>query len=330
VSSQTKTSDGKSETVPGGFDSIPELRSILAWVIAPGNRSFETLSVIGSQIGLIYWIDSKWLKDNASKLFDLDALEKKRSSAEGWAAWNSFLVWSRPHIELYRIFESQYGYAVEQATKVDLPEHTDHQPMHDLGEHLLLLYGRGQLELDDREGPLRLFLDSARPAIRCHAIGFIGRTLDNDGDSVAKIPADVIERFMALWDVYWAGRGRDDAKQMPNQLLYGTWFASGQLPNQWALDRLDEFTVVVPSPEPNESVAKQLAKVAVVDPPKATQILDRMIRHDREGWRVYGWFEPAFEVLKIAIAHTDARPLAIKLINHLGRRGYSEFGSLLE
>lgn len=330
VSNQIKATDGTREVVPDGFGSISELREVLERLIAPGNRSFETLSVIGSQVGLIYWIDSKWLKDHASQLFDLEGIEKSPPLAQGWGAWNSFLVWTRPHIELYTIFESQYRYAVEQAAKVDLPERSDHQPMHDLGEHILLLYGRGQLELDGSDGLIRQFLKGVTSEIRCHAIGFVGRTLDSDGDAIAKIPDDVIKRFMKLWDEYWPDRGSDDAKRVSNALLFGTWFASGKFPQQWALDRLDEFTVVVPCPEPLDAVAEQLAEAAAVDPVKATQILDRMVRGDHEGWRVYGWLEPATAILKIALAHAEARPLAVTLINHLGRRGYSDFGALLE
>ena len=91
---------------------------MLEWQIAPENRSFVGLAVIGSRIGLLYWIDKQWLEKNADRLFGLEKIEREPAAAQGWAAWNAFLVWVRPHIELYQIFKSQFAYAVEQAAKV--------------------------------------------------------------------------------------------------------------------------------------------------------------------------------------------------------------------
>ena len=198
--------------------------------------------------------------------------------------------------------------------------------MNQLGEHLMVLYGCGQLGLDDDEELLRRFLACSNSDVRRHAIGFVGQILESD----EKVPEDVLERFELLWDLYWAGAGKEDAAEKPDACLFGAWFACGQFPEQWALDQLKQFVEVVPIPEPDHAVAEQLAAIGHTDIVKATRIMDRMIRGDREGWHVYGWRESAMQVLRNAMsAGGEAMVNAVQLIDFLGRRGYVEFGSLL-
>ncbi len=321
-----KKSDGK-EIVPGGFDAMPEVREMLEWLIASENRSFEALSVIGSRINMIYWIDKKWLAENAEPIFQLEGIEQTPLVAQGWAAWNAFLIWVKPHIEFYKIFKSQFAYAVEQVAKVTLTEHNGKQPMYRLGVHLMLIYGRGQLGLDDDGRLLRRFLESAIPDIRRQVIGFVGKSLQGD----EKVPVEVTERFMALWDLYWADHGKKDAKEKPDAWLFGTWFSCGQFPDQWALDRLEEFVEVVPTPESNLDIAEKLAEITHVNPAKSVQILERMVRGDKEGWRIHGWIDSAEKILEQALKTSgEAREQAENLIDHLGRRGYTDFGKLLK
>ncbi len=321
-----KKSNGERESVSGGFKAMPEIEEMLEWQIAPENSSFEVLAVIGSRINLIYWIDKDWLAANAERLFHLEEIEQAPSMPHGWAAWNAFLSWVRPHIEYYKLFKAQFAYAVEQAAQVQLPEGSHPQPMNYLGEHLMLLYGRGQLGLEDDKGLLRQFLANANPDIRRHAIGFVGKTLEDDGE----VPDDVIKRFQGLWELYWNDKGKKDAEEKPNICLFGTWFASGKFPDQWAMEQLEQFVEVVPLPKPDDAIVERLAKIAPTDIERVIRILDQMVHGDQEGWRVYGWFKFAKEILKQAMnTDGDARKQAEKLIDYLGRRGYTELGKLL-
>ncbi len=326
VANHLKQTEGKQEIVPGGFEAMPEVRDMLEWQIAPQNRSVAAMSVIGSRIGVIYWIDKEWLAENADRLFSLKDIEQTPAAARGWAAWNAFLIWVRPHIECYRLFRSQFAYAVEQAAKVELTERSRDQPMQRLGEHLMLLYGRGQLGLDEDGSLLRRFVENSKPEIRRYAIGFVGQSLDAD----AAVPAEIIERFQKLWDVYWAGPGRKDTQEAPNAWLFGTWFSCGKFPDAWALDRLEEFVKVNPITEPDRAVAEKLAEIAHVDVVKSVRILDKMVRADREGWRIHGWLDSAKRILEQARRTPgEACEEALALIDFLGRRGYTEFGKLL-
>jgi len=86
---------------------------------------------------------------------------------------------------------------------------------------------------------------------------------------------------------------------------------------------------VVPAPEPDHEVMEKLAAVARLDIVRAVRILDAMVRGDAEGWRVDGWKDSAKQILEQAIrASSEANEVARSLIDFLGRRGYTEFGSI--
>ena len=318
------TGDGGTQNaVPGGMLAIQELQELVEGQIDPQNRSLEVMAIIGSRIGVINWIDAQWLAQNADRLFDLERVEENPANAFGWAAWNAFLAWVRPHIVFYRAFEEQFRYAVRQAGVVEIDKQEHHQPMFRLGEHLMLLYGRGQLAL--REEVLQDFLSTARVPIRRHAIGFVGSSFGHE-----EVPSEVVERFMALWDAYWAGQGRSDAADEPGAVLLGSWFASGEFPDDWALSSLHEYVEVVAVPEPEHLVMERLATIAQTDIAKSVRIVERMVKGDREGWRIHGWQEPARAILAQALeAGGAARSEAEQVIDFLGRRGYTAFGTLL-
>jgi hypothetical protein len=326
VASSVKKSDQGREVVPGGFEAMPEVRDLLDWQITSPNRTFESLAIIGLHIGLIYWIDKDWLSLNADRLFWLEGVAESPPAAEGWAAWNAFLVWVRPHFEYYVAFRKQFAYAVAQSSKVAPVGRSREQAVNHLGEHLMMLYGRGQLGLDDDDGLLRRFIREANSDVRRHAIDFVGQTLSGTAD----VPSDVLDRLKTLWEWYWAVKGKEDAAEKPEGGLFGMWFYSGRFPEQWSLEQLEAVVDVTKTPEPDHAIAEQLARVAPTDPARAVRILDRIIRGDREGWRIHGWLKPARHILETGMkAGGEPRAQSERIIDYLGRRGHASFGELL-
>jgi hypothetical protein len=326
VANHLKEKEGEIERVPGGFESMPEVRAALEGQLAPDNRNFEVLAIIGLRLDLIYSIDKDWLSANTDGIFQLEEVKKGFAKAQGWAAWNAFLVWHHPHIDFFELFKPQFDYAVTQASKVQPNESGRQQPMYHLGEHLLVLYGRGQLGLE--EGSLvRRFVDTATSSIRRHAMRFIGLTLENS----PTVPDDILKRFQALWTTYWSTTGKGDAQEKPTDSLFGDWFTSAKFPDEWALERLEEFVEVVPTPSPDYEIVGRLAAISATDPAGSARILDKMVRGDNEGWRPAGWNDSAQSVLEVALAAGgEARTVAQGTIEFLGRRGYMEVGELLK
>jgi hypothetical protein len=314
------------QSFPGGFEVIPEVREMLEWQLAQENRSVEALAVIGLHIGLLHWLDKGWLQANASRLFDLEQIEQDPGNASGWAAWNAFVSWTNPHIEFYKMFRREFRYAVGQAPNVVGEDGRHERPMDALGEHLLILYARGQLTLDDDEQLLRRFLTTAAPDIRSHAMTFVGRSLEVDVNA----PEEVICRYADLWDWYWPEIGHQNAPTGRTHELFGNWFVCERFPDKWSLERLRDFVEVVPSPEPDDRIIARLERIASVDIGCSVTILDRMVRGDTEGWHVHAWHSHAEAILALALrAEPLIREQAIRLIDYLGRRGYTDFGALL-
>jgi hypothetical protein len=321
VASQLKEVVGDETVVPGGLESMPEVGEMLEWQIETENRSPEALAIIGLHVGLLFWIDRAWLAASAPKLFDLGQGMESPAGASGWAAWNTFLIWVKPHIEFYRLFHDQFEYAVEQSATVQAQDASREGAMEHLGEHLMVLYARGQLSLEVGS-TLRVFLDGTNPVFRRYAIGFAGRILWRE----AGLPKEMIGRLLAFWEYYWSGPGAEDSRERPDAWLFGPWFASQQLPPKWALQQLSRYVEVVALPEPDHAVVDRLAEIASADLEAAVTVLDRMIHGDREGWRIHSWRQSAGKVLRQALT-AGGRPqsLAEATLDFLGRRGFPDF-----
>ncbi len=299
---------------------------MLEMQIASENRSFQTLSVIGANVGLLYWIDKTWLETNAARIFGLEDYEHEPSTAYGWAAWNAFLIWVRPHSEYFSLFRTQFAYAIQQASNLVAVPGGREGPMYRLGEHLVILYGRGELKLDEDFKLLQRFLTRAALDVRRHTISFIGYSLKGE----ESLPPEIISRFIELWEWYWRESGRRDAKEMPNKSLFGPWFISGQFPKQWSIDQLAQVTEVALLPEPDNGIVERLAEIASTNIAQALSILDIMARNDVGGWHTSMWLDSVEKILRLALdADSDTEKRATDLTNFLGKRGFTALGKLL-
>jgi hypothetical protein len=271
------------------------------------------------------------VKANAPRIFDLTVIEREPKIAYGWAAWNSFLKWGQTRASHYQILRPQYVYAVEHLAEAVLPPNCGRTPIHHLGEHLVVLYGRGDLKTSssDDEKLLFDFLQAADSDVRSQTIAFVGSSL---GQSKA-VPDAIIGRFQKLWDWYWPQFGEKDVVARPPSGLFGSWFRCEQFPIGWRLEAIEAVVALPQIPDLAEKVVERLAEIAEAHAEHvgaATRILDRMIRADKEGWRAYAWRGSAMNILGLAMRGDGAaRAVARKLIDDLGRRGYQEFGDLL-
>jgi hypothetical protein len=312
--------------VRNGFADMPEVKKMLEWQIAVENATFESFAVIGTYIGLLYWIDQSWVEENIPTVFDLVTIERDPMHSHGWAAWNAFLVWGHTSLPLYRALRTQYFYAVERLSQAIVPENAGRAPLDHLGEHLVLLYGRGNLAECSDESLLYQFLEAASNDVRSQTIAFVGHSLRDS----KKLPEEIVARFRELWDWYWPKFGPLDAKARPQGGLFGWWFTCKQFSDEWSLERLEQAMQVSPIREFAEQIVERLTELADTYLETVTHILDRMIRADEEGWRAYAWRSSAEKILKLALQGSDnVRGIAVRLIDDLGRRGYLEFGKLL-
>jgi len=324
-----KEEDGK-EVVPGGFDAMPEVRSALKAGLESGEHGTSPVrAAYGRHLGTLYRVDKDWLASKVNRLLELETIETDPAEAYGWAAWNSFLVCVPPHIAYFTLLEKQFKYAVDQFEGLAVEEVAYGLPAARLGEHLIVLYGRGQLGLDEHDRLLRRFLSGSGQHVRSYAISFVGRSLNAEEDeSKGTLLQEVVDRFVKLWEWYWPEVGSRDEE--PSRDLFSYWYQSRCFPRDWALEKLSEYVKVVPSPEPEYGLPERLAEDAELDPQRVLSIIETMIEADKEGWRIGAWEAEIRQILSAALKADEAtRAQAIDLVNRLGSRGWISLGELL-
>ena len=82
------------------------------------------------------------------------------------------------------------------------------QPPYRMGEHLMILYGRGHISLDEEGSLIRSFIELAHPKVRRRAFSFVGWSFRREDT----IPDPILDRFTKIWDLYWEKRGKTDAQ----------------------------------------------------------------------------------------------------------------------
>ncbi len=274
---------------PGGFDQMPEVRDLLDTQLARTDDDFTVRGAFGWRLGLLFWLDRTWLETNANRIFDLRVYDSEPSKAYGWAAWNIFLFSNRPHVEFYRILKKQFSYAVDQARTLETTQSSREHPFARLGEHLIVLYGRGDFGNDPTEAWIadneivKRLVTQSHVAVRSHAMEFVGRSLPEDG---ADVPEGAIGRFTYLWEQYWEVVGQKDAERNPNSHVFGRWFSCGAFESAWSIEQLEKFVEAAPKADPDHMIMERLATICEVDPRRSARIVGMMVEGDDEGWRV--------------------------------------------
>ncbi|MBN2446038.1 MAG: hypothetical protein JXO22_04900 [Phycisphaerae bacterium] len=312
---------------------MPEVRTLLESQLTRPDRHFTETAVFGWRFGLLYWLDADWLRAHTERIFELRTVESTPSSAFGWAAWNTFLFSHRPHVEFYRILREQFSYAVDHAVGLSEPQESREQPFARLGEHLIVIYGRGDLGAapeeawvaDDRI--IQRLVTTTHASVRTHAVEFVGQSLQG---SEGEIPEPVLGRFRFLWERYWDAVGEADAAADPDSRVFGYWFSSGAFDAEWSLPQMEAFVNAAPKADPDHMILERLAALAQFDPARCARIVGALVDGDDEGWRISSWENDARTVLSIALqASGDAPTIARGVIDRLGRRGFLNFGKLL-
>lgn len=309
-----------------GMPQIPEAADLLANLLEPDSSSSPAVfSELGQSFPALCWLDQNWAEEHAAGVFIMDG----DHAQHGWAAWNSYLVANRAYDGVFRILESIYSHAVDALEQPLETANARFNPLEGLATHLVVLCGRGIVPVGDSEGLLGRFFRRAPAGAKAHAIETVGRSLEGEDD----IPAGVIERFAQLWEWFRANMVEGQERPAMEALAaFGWWLACGRFDDEWCLDQLVRITAIQPLVNPEDDTMRKLSELANEHPAKAVSCADRMVRGDREGWRLYGWRDTLLSLLKAVLASDDAaaRSIAMKLIDHLGRRGFLEYGKLLE
>jgi hypothetical protein len=152
----------------------------------------------------------------------------------------------------------------------------EHDPAGSLGVHLVKMYGRGVLDLED-SGLVARFFANAPPTAAESALQSLGSAMA----SSERLPPDVVRRLESLYDYVlelYAGRPLADRRETLEP--FGLWLLGPNVEWSWALPRLIrtlELTEGVVAVE--FRVLESLAVASAEHPELCVQALDEMLRN---------------------------------------------------
>lgn len=319
-------SDGK-ERIKRGLDEMSEVREVLEAHLDPErDPALAVRSVYGQWFPWLDHLDHKWATTHVSNIFPRDESLKDLRDA----AWETYIVFCEPYDNVFEVLRDEYSRAIECIGTSSAKRRHLANPDERLAEHLMMLYWRGKLALDEPCGLLTRFYAKASHALCGHAFGIEGRRLH---DTEENIPSEILGRLKALWEqrLTTAQDDTSPASHAVELAAFSWWFASAKFDNAWALNQLTEVLKLVGKVDVDHKVVERLAALATEMPMQTVQCLRLMVEGDTEGWRVQAWRGPTRTILDVAIQSTDtqARQAAMDIVHRLGARGYFEFGDLL-
>lgn len=327
VKKQIVAEAGERET-DVGMAQVPEAASLLEKYLQPGCSASPAIrSEYGRNFPNLYWLDPAWAQQHAAAIFTM----RGDHAQHGWAAWNSYLVATRDYDVIFHMLQSFYSHAVDNLERTLEATNARFNPVGRLAEHLIALYGRGVLTVDQPDCLLRRFFYNAPTDVRAHAIETVGRSLTGEGD----VPPEVVERFVRLWEWFWTTLVEGQEEPAKEELrAFGWWLVCGKFDDEWCLDKIIQIIELQPVLQPEGDVMEKLASLAEHYPAKVVTCANGMVRGAKEGWYLMGWKAALWTLLQAALSSSDCdaqtKARARGLIEHLGRRGFLDFGKLLD
>ena len=202
-----------------------------------------------------------------------------------------------------------------------------HHAEDNVGCHLVVLYWRGKLSLEESD-LLARFLEHAAPEAKRKAMWFVGSSLaSHEGE----VPRDILNRMMALWEWRMAVARQAPSEDSRQELAcFGGWFAYGRMDPMWSARMLIEVLRLTDHVDHPAQVIARLAGMAAGEPGQAVECLKGFVTADRYGWRHSVAKEHVETILRFGL-EADAPGVlekAEELINLLAERGDLTYRSL--
>lgn len=301
------------------FSDAPAVKVVLdAHLDVNRDPSLAIRSVYGQWFPWLVLLDRDWAVGNAEKVFPSENV-----AIDYWhAAWDTYVKFNPPYNNITALLSTQYAAAVLKLDTVPKERQEGGEAARELAQHVVVLYGRGQLE---KSSLLQDFFDHAPDWLRAAAISHIGWSLGQGGE----IPADVIERFQGLWEQRRASGEAAPGKAKEELEAFGSWAYSKLFPPAWFLTELERVLRAVRDIDRDHTVIERLAELANDWPHETVRVAHLMVEFDA-GWGPSGWETELEKILGAALAsaNPEARKEALSLIDLLGRKGFLSFREL--
>jgi hypothetical protein len=309
-----------------GFDEMPEVRKTLDYHLNPKlDPSLTIRSIYGQWLPWLIMIDQNWVKQNLSKIFPKSEASRDLCNA----AWQTYITFNGAYSKIFEVLRGEYERAIERIRLgTNSKSHYTHTPDQRLAQHLMLFYGRGELDLNEPDGLLTRFYLNAPDELCAHALWSVGYAFR---ESKEPIPTEVLQRFQALWQKRLNIAGGAPESHVEEMSAFGYLFYSEKFDDTWAITELKNALELSKKAELDYFVIQRLAALADIYPGIAIDCFSLLVEGDKEGWGMNSWGGEARTIIAAARHSEDenARQAAVTLIHRLGARNYLGFQDLL-
>lgn len=306
-----------------GMHMIPEVREKLERHLDPGIDPSPTIrSVYGEWFPHLVLLDEAWARKHVPSIFP-DALPELRD-----AAWETYLrrcpVYNLP----FALLRHQYLEAVDGLGEIGGRDSSTRESVGGfLGEHLVILAGRGLVAWSDEDALLRRFFEKAEPDDARRALWRIGRDLSKHEND---IPDEAVGRFERLAEELLGLLKKHGRKRLGHLSRLGWWIASGRFDPQWTLDHLQRLLELAGAAEPSFAVMDCLVEMSKSNPTETFKVLRIWLNTDKPDRSVLvGRKESTMAILKAALKQPSTQDDARSFIHQLGAAGHLDLRDLL-
>ena len=301
-----------------GFDSIPEVRSVLEEHLDPDTEpSLAVRAVYGKWLPWLILIDEQWVSANISRI--LPPTPEHVSLRD--AAWNTYICWCPPFDTVYDVLQHEYEAAVERVpTGVPAGFANDERADAKLGQHLVALHWRGRLQ----PSLLQRWFERADDELAGDLMEFLGRALRTTEED---IPLPVLQRIRDLWDAR-LGVISDEPESHDNEAhAFALTFASAKFDDVWSLEGLNVTLRPGGGRWFGRQVIGRLAEMATTSPAASTRLTLKMLEDAANDWDHLGWRDPVRDVLAATSHAVDEETLTNRsaIVNYYITRGDLDF-----
>ena len=310
-------------TVPEGVrDRIEEV--LKTRMGASADASLSVAAAFGRSIGKLIDADEGWARSVLAQLVGEPGAPP--DSAYTDIVVSTALATYRPSLKLVTFFAGYYRSMLERAARgeaVAVGWSRERTATQLLGDHIVVLFVRGELELVD--SLISDYFTHATVEDRASVLGHLGWGLGREDE----LPGDVLSRARQLMDArVQSVRSGSDV----NELAGFGWFAmASHFPAEWWLPIL-ELAATGDNLDPHGLVGEALEDAAETAPGSALRVLSALLSQRTEPFQRFGLVDHAPGVLAAALDGGDAEVIenARALLDQLGRQGELRLGDLVE
>lgn len=281
-------------------------------------------ALYGEKLGILTWLDEKWVKENHSLIFSDDPKLQKYFNS----AWNTYITFVQPFNNLFEIIKSQYIRAIKE-----LGNHTDNNhhlenSEQNLAHHLIIFYWRGLIDFDS--GLLADFYKVVSTELKAEVIDFIGRVAKDDKE----VPQGVKDKFVALLEKRIAKVKTFENSQESIQEFQSLswWLASEKFDDEWMLNKLLEVLGLGCDLEGDHLVMERFIAIANKFPLLVIRCSRLLVENDKKRWGIIHWQDDLKSVIDTVLksGNDEAKAEAVEFVHRLAARGHLEFKDLLQ